>query len=259
MFGTSIVFTPGSKYRLDADGNRFNEDEPEFMQLDGDPFVDIEKLHGADIVDEPAANAGLFSAISPGSFAVQATEFLDSNPKIWELIMQTPDVVAEFMTRYDAYSSRKKEDVSMDSQTTENEVVETEEVALSQEANGVDETATEAESVLVVFDVDMENEPAEFEELYDEYGSAFAEYAREEGFTPAQAKDAYIGFLRDELAEKDARIAALEVGEEEPAEFAAVSEDAEDNAAEHHAAELELKGVSRGVARFAASLNLDNE
>jgi hypothetical protein len=148
----------------------------------------------------------------------------------------------------------------MDSQTTENEVVETEEVELDSTEEGTVElgtTETASEDNVVVFEIEVDldedgDEAMSFEAAYDSFGATFAEYVREEKFTADEAKDAYIDFLRGEIdsltAERDS---AVLIGEEEPAEFAAVSEDAEDNAAEHHAAELELKGVSRGVARFA--------
>lgn len=88
MFGASIVFEIGEsvflKEKLDG-----KEVEKEYFRL--------KDLRATDIVDEPAATDGLFSA---DSFPAIATQFLDENPQILELMFTKPDTVNEFLSNY---------------------------------------------------------------------------------------------------------------------------------------------------------------
>jgi len=218
-------------------------------------------LHGVDVVDEGAATDGLFG-IKSAEFATIATDFLDNNERLWELIEANPAVVEQFMARYKARHERNNEpeETEMLDNQTINETNENadEAVELSTEGRTDTETFT-AESAEVV---EVQEQPVGFKELYDAYGPAFAEYAFEEKLTAAEAKDAYLAHMQDRVADLEMQLAeSVEIGEEEPAEFAAVSTDEENKAAsvDKRAAELERNGVSRGVARFAASLNLNNE
>ena len=88
MFGASIVFEIGDSVFIkeDMDGK---EVEKEYFRL--------KELRATDIVDEPAATEGLFSV---DSFPAIATQFLDENPEILDLIFSKPDSVSEFLTNY---------------------------------------------------------------------------------------------------------------------------------------------------------------
>ncbi len=78
-FGSSIVFDGKREYVLNEDGTRKTDKEGNPLK----PLVRVSKLHASDIVDEPAANDGLFSAESidfdnlPDAEARQATAILD--------------------------------------------------------------------------------------------------------------------------------------------------------------------------------------
>jgi len=85
MFGTSIVFTPGAVYfrtkagkkvyrhergYIDSSGNVHDEEKDPVIDY---PYVEMEKLHDVDCVDDPAANDGLFSRFSQETIAGQVT------------------------------------------------------------------------------------------------------------------------------------------------------------------------------------------
>jgi hypothetical protein len=88
MFGASIVFEIGESVFLeeDVDGEKV---EKEYFRL--------KELRATDIVDEPAATDGLFSA---KTFPGIATQFLDENPEIMDMIFTKPDSIVEFLSNY---------------------------------------------------------------------------------------------------------------------------------------------------------------
>ena len=258
MFGTSIVFTASDLYKFDPTGGKVLEGEHGFDSIDGDPFITISKLHGADIVDTPAANEGLFSAINPEAFAEQATHFLDNNPKLWDLIISSPGIVKQFMSRYemmmDARTKPNEDTTMLDDQTIEQPEAVPAEVELAA-VEDVTETFT-AEPAEVI---EVPVQPVEFKELYDSYGAAFADYAYSEKLTADEAKDAYIAHLQDRIEDQNKQLSAVdEIGEDEPAKFAAIAADADPikAAADAKAQALINNGVSPGVARFASKLKI---
>lgn len=88
MFGASIVFEIAESVFLEEelDGKKV---EKEYFRL--------KELRATDIVDEPAATDGLFSA---NTFPGIATQFLDENPEILEIIFSKPDSINEFLSNY---------------------------------------------------------------------------------------------------------------------------------------------------------------
>lgn len=111
MFGTSIVFMRGQTYRRDASGSKVypytakGERNESYDEASGPTFVEIDSLHAADAVDEPAANDGLFSSWTRELTAARVTEFLDENPQVWELL-ENPEIAAGFAARYEAHRER---------------------------------------------------------------------------------------------------------------------------------------------------------
>jgi len=88
MFGASIVFEIGESVFLEEEVNG-EKVEREYFRL--------KELRATDIVDEPAATDGLFSA---NTFPGIATQFLDENPEIMDLIFSKPDSIIEFLSNY---------------------------------------------------------------------------------------------------------------------------------------------------------------
>jgi hypothetical protein len=88
MFGASIAF--------ESDAFDTAEIESEGTKKTVNLFR-LKELRATDIVDDPAATNGLFSADTlPG----QATAFLDQNPELTELIFNKPESVIEFLQSY---------------------------------------------------------------------------------------------------------------------------------------------------------------
>jgi len=88
MFGASIAF----------ESSDFEAGEEE---VDGKKekrnYFRLKNLRATDIVDEPAATDGLFSA---DTLTGQMTQFLDENPALAEFIYTKPENVIEFLTNY---------------------------------------------------------------------------------------------------------------------------------------------------------------
>jgi hypothetical protein len=259
MFGMSIVFSPSESYRIDVDGNKFAESTPEFHQLTGDPFATIDKLFGVDVVDEGAATDGLFGAVTTAEFATIATDFLDNNERLWDLIDENPEVVNQFMSRYRSRCERinQNKEQSMPEDQKMPEAEETEPVEL--ESGKQTETETFAAEPAEV--VEVTEQPVGFKELYDAYGPAFAEYAFDEKLTAGEAKDAYCAHLQDRVADLEMQLSEVHEREEgeDPAEFTAVAEEEDTSKAlsKARADELAKAGISPARARYAASLNIN--
>jgi hypothetical protein len=99
MFGNSIVFTPGeSEYETieNQDGSK--------SQVE---YATIESLHATDLVDDPAATDGLFSKFSDDDMAAQVTMFLDQHTEVYELAASHPEIVEEFLRKYELHKNHK--------------------------------------------------------------------------------------------------------------------------------------------------------
>ena len=88
MFGASIAFETADSEIIEeeADGKKIKKE-----------YFRLKELRATDIVDEPAATDGLFSA---DSFPAISTQFLDENPQVLEIIFSKPDSVIEFLSNY---------------------------------------------------------------------------------------------------------------------------------------------------------------
>jgi len=118
MFGTSIVFRQGNRYRRNSKGEKvyprtrdgiLNE---EFDQASKPDFIECAALMACDCVDDPAANDGLFSAFSSDIVAGQITEFLDLHPQVFHLLENSPEVmaaIASYGNRFDEFLSKYRE------------------------------------------------------------------------------------------------------------------------------------------------------
>lgn len=134
MFGTSIVFTVGKSYRRNTktgekayrhvresmyaievwytgeDGSRLPKDDED--DLSEELFVECDKLHACDCVDEPAANDGLFSAFAADTVAGQITQFLDLHPQIFSLLEENQEIleaISQYGDKFDQFFSRYRD------------------------------------------------------------------------------------------------------------------------------------------------------
>ncbi|HKR03466.1 MAG TPA: hypothetical protein VJY62_02440 [Bacteroidia bacterium] len=97
MFGNSIAFFPdeSQKIKINTDGG---EKEVDALRLKS--FV------ASDLVDSPAATENLFKDIE-GNYAAKATEFLEENPEIFEIISEHPEILKEFLLKFHTYKNQK--------------------------------------------------------------------------------------------------------------------------------------------------------
>jgi uncharacterized membrane-anchored protein YhcB (DUF1043 family) len=113
-FGQSIVFTYADFYVVDVAGNKhFWSAEPDHADadawlaksVDGRAYAVLDKLHGTDFTDGPAATDGVFStldAADPDTLAEEAADLLDAHPRIVAALAERPGAVGEFVCRYNA-------------------------------------------------------------------------------------------------------------------------------------------------------------
>lgn len=64
------------------------------------------KFKAVDLVDDPAATDSLFNT-NPEDLGIIVTNFLDTNPQIFETISKQPNIIENFFERYTTYSKRK--------------------------------------------------------------------------------------------------------------------------------------------------------
>jgi hypothetical protein len=100
LIGFSIVFTAKKEaYYYDDEGHQIFVTSEYDVPADKKCFVQIAKIHGSDLVDEPAATEGLFST---NLHAETITNFLDEHPEIFTLLHNRPELFNEFMARYNS-------------------------------------------------------------------------------------------------------------------------------------------------------------
>jgi hypothetical protein len=96
MFGASISFKRG-------------DSTFETIQVNGKDlkreFASITDLYATDLVDDPAATDGLFETFQHEDLASQVTLFLDSHPELFTLIDKQPDLITEFIIKYNNYKA----------------------------------------------------------------------------------------------------------------------------------------------------------
>lgn len=212
MFGTSIVFTQGNRYRRNEQGEkiyprtqdgRWND---EFDKANKPDFVECQTLHACDCVDEPAANDGLFSAFSGDTVAGQITEFLDLHPQVFQLLEDSPEVMAaiasyghrfdEFLSKYREYRAAAGETSEEDYMSQENTTVEQQELQAGQQPETGSDTPALEQAPTQQVDVDAAVQAAlqtdrkrqrEIRELGAKFGfTAAAEQFAESGQSVAE-------------------------------------------------------------------------
>lgn len=98
MFGNSIAYDPADpEYIIEKDA------------LGNDVEVAYERINAfmaSDLVDSPAATDNLFK--DDTDFAALVTEFLDANPKIFDVVLKDESVIKKFLDKYNHYKNLKK-------------------------------------------------------------------------------------------------------------------------------------------------------
>jgi polyhydroxyalkanoate synthesis regulator phasin len=133
MFGASIAFKLGgfkdpsnsrvseaANYQVSEAPEDTASDSPNYQEADSPKAPIIEYLYATDIVDNPAATDGLFSAFTMHQdMAAQVTMFLDEHPDIFELLEQHPEIIDEFFIKYKQYRSLKLTDMNFEQKFNE--------------------------------------------------------------------------------------------------------------------------------------------
>jgi hypothetical protein len=112
----SIVFTPGDHYFINADGSREvwtgDEDQVKFMadlaDVDRVLYETVMDWHFTDFVDQGANTTDLFRDNRGNELlSAKAFEFLDSNPAVWDILASQPEIVEQFVSKYENYRNLK--------------------------------------------------------------------------------------------------------------------------------------------------------
>jgi hypothetical protein len=90
MFGNSIVYIPNEPERKTEQQPDGTSKEIEYQR--------VNSYLASDLVDSPAATDSLFKDTT--NFAATATQFLDENPEIFDLVSKNETVVREFLIKY---------------------------------------------------------------------------------------------------------------------------------------------------------------
>lgn len=111
-FGTSLVFSAELETRLNEDGTAKKDDK-------GNPLprlVRFTKLFASDVVDDPAANKGLFGKFFSGSVMPSAsmTTFLDKFLTMPDAVEKTIAFLKRYQSNDDEMGSEEKETDTMD-------------------------------------------------------------------------------------------------------------------------------------------------
>lgn len=104
MFGNSMVYSPDKRFKKTESDKYGNQITKEFERLKS--FI------ASDLVDSPAATDSLFNDTE--DFAFLATDFMDSNPKVFEVLEKNPEVIEEFLNKYTEYKKNKMEKLTIE-------------------------------------------------------------------------------------------------------------------------------------------------
>ena len=102
MFGNSIHFKSGVEYESKDIGGE---------SIEVEVYKDLEAFIASDLVDSPAATTNLFK--SSDDIGIKVGQFLDENPKVFELISKEPSMIGDFFKRYSKHKSSKTERMSI--------------------------------------------------------------------------------------------------------------------------------------------------
>lgn len=241
MFGTSIVFSPGREYVKTTKGKnayivyettedgkqKFSEDgcacfayvdeDGKVIDTKEDPvkdetiYVECAQLHACDMVDEPAANDGLFSRFSQETIAGQLTEFLDLHPQVWGALSANPQIIEalakygkkadEFFAAYQLYKAKEAQMSVQDNGTEAEPIVPTKpepETIEPVKPEGEPENTTGEQTTPPALEVDPREE---FKKMRADFGNEIAATVFANGGTYDDAKTECIKQLKAENAD----------------------------------------------------------
>lgn len=110
----SIVFSPDPMYFINAEGEEedwenTNKQKLYMLSLPEEERVLYERVrawHFTDFVDQGANTLNMFR--DGGSLAQRATDFLDNNPEIMRILVEQPEILENFINRYNGQARSLK-------------------------------------------------------------------------------------------------------------------------------------------------------
>lgn len=114
----SIVFTPDEPYFINSDGMKeIYSGTPEqnyYLSTLPEPnrciYETVKAWHYSDFVDAGANSTDLFRGFDGNKLiSARLFEFLDENPGVWDTLVEQPEIVREFIKKYELYRNRKNQ------------------------------------------------------------------------------------------------------------------------------------------------------
>lgn len=186
MFGNSI------HYHSDYD---LEEDPSGQVTYPVIIYKDLKSFYASDLVDTPCATDNLFK--SSEDFGVQVTSFLDANPQIFDLVKEKPELIENFMKRYENYNKEKKSKKSNFKMSLKNMIKS----LMGGKFKDIDVTLADGAIITVVTDAEA---PKVGDKVVDENGAALAngEYQLPDGQTSYQVEGGVITEIKSEKEEE---------------------------------------------------------
>jgi hypothetical protein len=245
-FGTSIVFSRDfekeddfmSLNTVDFDlfdelGNKVGTQKrfksPDSRNVNNYPHARLQKIHAADLVDDPAATDSMFSGVGGTELASKVSEYLDTHPEILKSLSDNKEIV-EILSKYpdqikpfiDRFTANRKEKTNMEAEkitevaesttttttvttvekTEEAEPAETAETVKPDEAKPVEEEAAPSGELATI-----KKEIEELAKAKEEADAKLSEQVEIEKLKAEKEK------LKSDLDEANRKLAALQKGE----------------------------------------------
>lgn len=162
MFGNSIVYMPDTP-------EAFNEKDEE----GNNQIVYYERFKSflaSDLVDSPAATESLFKGKDSSDFAAVVTEFLDSNPEVYDIISKDETVLNSFLTKYKNFKSQKDMTIKKEGSFL-NKLKELVDGALNTDKKKDFNMTTTDGKVITCVDPDGDGKPAVGDQINDDQGN----------------------------------------------------------------------------------------
>ena len=182
MFGNSIHF---------ACDVTFEEKEINDDVIYVETYHSLKSFVASDLVDSPCATDNLFK--SSEDFGIQVTSFLDANPQIFELVKEKPELIENFMKRYENYNKEKKSKKSNIKMSIKNVIKS----LFGGNFKDVDVTLADGQIITVVTDAEA---PKVGDKVIDEGGNVLpnGEYQLPDGQTSYEVEGGVITEIKSE-------------------------------------------------------------
>lgn len=198
MFGNSIHFHCESSLEDDPSGQ---------VTYPVELYSNLKSFYASDLVDSPCATDNLFK--SSEDLGIQVTAFLDANPQVFGLIKEKPELLQNFLKRYENYNKEKSKKSKL-KMSFKNMIKS----LMGGKFKDVDVTLSDGQIATVVSDSDQ---PKAGDKIVDESGSVLAdgEYQLPDGETSYVVAGGLIAEIKDSKATEEGEAPTEEEGEKD--------------------------------------------